>query len=451
MCPICRRRRSNLLVRAGAATSLSALGIDGTELRAALDERADLPRGRILRALHGRRPSARVRLADFGLELPVSVAGPPVANARTVVIALHGRGSNAGAFVERLFEMTGDAPEVTVVAPQARGNAWYPKAYGTSLVEHGEDLARALDTVEQVVSRVLRETSPERVFVVGFSQGACLAAEYVARSDRSLGGLIALSGARIGPASEQLPARASFDGMKVLLGVSADDPHVSTADVEATAAFLRDAGADVEVASTTGDGHRITAVQRIRARELLLGRSVTEGQAGFGNVHQSEALEGALPRGQNSPRRDRYGLYAEQVNATGFSAPRHDNQRSWLYRIRPSAQHSQLEPLAHPRFRGRFDEAPPDPNLLGWAPVPIPDAPTDFVDGLATIGGAGSPALRRGFAIHAYAANRSMEDRAFYDADGELLLVPQRGRLTLLTEAGVLEVEPGRSRSSRGA
>src|SRR5690606_27348032 len=98
--------------------------------------------------------------------------------------------------------------------------------------------------------------------------------------------------------------------------------------------------------------------------------------------------------------------------------------------------------LAHPTMCADFSGMC-DPNLAGWSPLAIPEEPTDFVDGIATLGGAGSARLRRGFAIHAYAANRSMEHRAFYDADGELLLVPELGRVTLMTELGVLEVAPG--------
>jgi homogentisate 1,2-dioxygenase len=163
----------------------------------------------------------------------------------------------------------------------------------------------------------------------------------------------------------------------------------------------------------------------------------------FGNAHASEALPGALPRHQNSPRRAPYGLTPEQINGTGFGARRHDNLRTWLYRIRPSAQHTPFAPLPHPTFVADWDGAPAEPNLVGHRPLPIPDAPTDFVDGIVTYGGAGHPSLRRGYAFHLYAANRSMEHRSFYDADGDLLLIPQHGSLTLLTELGALSVAPG--------
>ena len=165
-------------------------------------------------------------------------------------------------------------------------------------------------------------------------------------------------------------------------------------------------------------------------------------QSGFGNEHASEALPGALPAGQNSPQKAPYGLYAEQLSGTAFTAPRHANRRSWLYRIRPAAVHKPFALLKDGAFHNRFDEQPATPSPLRWNPFPLPVKPTDFVDGLFTIAGNGSAALQAGIGIHIYAANRSMQGRFFYDADGELLIVPQQGRLRLATELGVLEVAP---------
>ncbi|TPG48601.1 homogentisate 1,2-dioxygenase [Rhodanobacter glycinis] len=165
-------------------------------------------------------------------------------------------------------------------------------------------------------------------------------------------------------------------------------------------------------------------------------------QSGFGNEFASEAIEGVLPVGQNSPQRVAHGLYAEQLSGTAFTAPRHSNRRSWLYRIRPAAVHQPFQPLAHATFHNRFDEAPATPNQLRWDPPPLAGAPTDFVDGLVTLAGNGGPAEQAGIGVHVYTANRSMQGRFFYDADGELLIVPQLGRLRLATELGVLEIEP---------
>ncbi|MDE2224944.1 MAG: homogentisate 1,2-dioxygenase [Xanthomonadaceae bacterium] len=165
-------------------------------------------------------------------------------------------------------------------------------------------------------------------------------------------------------------------------------------------------------------------------------------QSGFGNEFASEAIPGVLPVGQNSPQRVAHGLYAEQLSGTAFTAPRHLNRRSWLYRIRPAAVHEPFQPLAHATLHNRFDEAPATPNQLRWDPLPLPTQPTDFVDGLVTLAGNGGPAEQGGIGIHVYAANRPMQGRFFYDADGELLILPQQGRLRLATELGVIEIEP---------
>jgi homogentisate 1,2-dioxygenase len=159
--------------------------------------------------------------------------------------------------------------------------------------------------------------------------------------------------------------------------------------------------------------------------------------SGFGNEFATEALPGALPAGQNSPQKLAYGLYTEQLSGTPFTAQRHLNRRAWLYRIRPSVTH---EPFR--RYRALAELTDGTPNQMRWDPFPIPKEPADFVDGLLTVCGNGDPNITSGVAVHIYAANRSMTDRFFYDADGELLIVPQQGRLLLRTEHGVIEVAP---------
>lgn len=437
-------RLFEILKRGDAPTTLGKLGVEREPLMDALAGRDDLPAETFVRAFHGGWPSVRVRVEDWDLDRMVRRSGPAFADADRVVIAIHGRGSNAFDFTKRVLEIVGDDPGVAIVAPQATDNRWYSKSYTASPAEHGDELKGALDMLEKVVAEVLEVVPPERVFIAGFSQGGCLTSEYVARSGRKLGGLIAMSGARIGPLADQPTPNVDFDGMPVLLGAAVGDKWVPPVDIEATAEAYRKAGAAVDLLMTPGNTHEIAAIHRIRAREILLGRSVREGHAGFGNAHASEALEGAIPARQNTPLRPRYALFAEQVNATGFTAKRHANVHGWLYRIRPSAQHTPLEPLEHPTFVPVDPQGAPEPNLSGWAPMPYADEPMDFVDSMATFGGAGDPRLRRGFAVHLYAANRSMEQRCFYDADGDLLLVPQEGRITLMTELGVLDVDPGR-------
>ena len=166
--------------------------------------------------------------------------------------------------------------------------------------------------------------------------------------------------------------------------------------------------------------------------------------SGFGNEFATEAVPGALPRGQNSPQRAPFGLYAEQLSGTAFTAPRRENRRSWLYRMRPSASHPPYQPHPQRLVRsGPFDEVPASPNRLRWSPPEVPSEAMDLVDGLVTYAGNGDAAQGAGIGVHMYVANRSMTDRVFFDADGELLFVPQAGRLRLFTELGVLEIGPG--------
>ncbi len=165
-------------------------------------------------------------------------------------------------------------------------------------------------------------------------------------------------------------------------------------------------------------------------------------QSGFGNEFATEAVAGVLPAGNNSPQQAAHGLYAEQLSGTAFTAPRHLNRRSWLYRIRPAAMHEPFKLLQSGKFHNDFDAAPATPNQLRWDPLPLPTTPTDFVDGLVAMMGNGSAATQVGCGIHVYAANCSMQGRFVYDADGELLIVPQLGRLRIATELGVIEIEP---------
>jgi homogentisate 1,2-dioxygenase len=165
--------------------------------------------------------------------------------------------------------------------------------------------------------------------------------------------------------------------------------------------------------------------------------------SGFGSHFATEAVAGALPDGRNSPQRPAFGLYAEQLSGTAFTAPRAENRRSWLYRMRPSAEHPPYRAYdGAPLFAPAPSNAPLSPNRLRWDPLPAPDAGTDFVDGLVTMATNRDPATLEGVAVHLFRANRDMRDRYFVDADGELLIIPQQGRLTIATEMGRLDVEP---------
>jgi homogentisate 1,2-dioxygenase len=166
--------------------------------------------------------------------------------------------------------------------------------------------------------------------------------------------------------------------------------------------------------------------------------------SGFGGEKTSEALPGALPEGQNNPQKCPYGLYAEQLSGTAFTAPRDQNQRSWFYRIRPAALHRPWKRNEQGNLTHKYEEEP-NPAQLRWHPFDIPsakDGKVDFVQGLNSVAGAGDPCSRHGGAIHVYCCNASMGDRAFYNSDGDFLIVPQQGVLNITTEYGKMRVEP---------
>ena len=161
-------------------------------------------------------------------------------------------------------------------------------------------------------------------------------------------------------------------------------------------------------------------------------------QSGFNNEFATEAVAGTLPVRGNSPQRVAHGLYAEQFSGSPFTVPRGMQKRSWLYRIRPSVLHEPFSERPNGLVRhAPFDEVPTPPSQFRWDPLPVPAERTDFVDGLTTIAG------NDGVGIHLYAVNASMDGRFFYDADGELLLVPERGSLRIATELGIIEADPG--------
>jgi homogentisate 1,2-dioxygenase len=170
---------------------------------------------------------------------------------------------------------------------------------------------------------------------------------------------------------------------------------------------------------------------------------VSDYQTGFGNHFSTEAIPGALPIGRNAPQKPPFGLYTEQLSGTAFTASRHENRRSWLYRLRPSAAHP-----AFTRYTGAnrvapgISQQPLAPNRLRWGPLDVDDA--DWLDSLTTMVVAGDgPKSQAGVAMHIYRTAKDMVDRAFVSADGELLILPEMGTLTLYTELGRIDVKPG--------
>jgi hypothetical protein len=184
-------------------------------------------------------------------------------------------------------------------------------------------------------------------------------------------------------------------------------------------------------------------------------------QNGWGNHFSTEAIAGALPLGQNSPQQPAFGLYTEQLSGTAFTVSRKHNERSWLYRIRPSVGHKKyhvtlrllcfivhlftctFQPHATIKKLGvEFDHATIE--QLRWKPFALPAATErkDFVAGLNAIAGAGDPSSKSGICIYNYGCNASMKDSAFCNSDGDFLIVPQQGALDIVTEFGRLLVGP---------
>jgi homogentisate 1,2-dioxygenase len=183
---------------------------------------------------------------------------------------------------------------------------------------------------------------------------------------------------------------------------------------------------------------------------------MTDYLSGFGNGFESEALPGALPVGRNSPQQCAYGLYAEQLSGSPFTAPRASNERSWLYRIRPSVAHwgqftpvptepgSPTEGVRH--WRSAPDPAPPVPIAqMRWDPLPVPNPTverTTFITGVRTITTGGDVATQTGFASSVYSITASMTDEYFYNGDAEMLFVLELGKMRFCTEFGVVDAEP---------
>jgi homogentisate 1,2-dioxygenase len=166
-------------------------------------------------------------------------------------------------------------------------------------------------------------------------------------------------------------------------------------------------------------------------------------QTGFGNEMESEAEPGILPRGRNSPQRPARGLVSELISGTTFTAPRSLNRRTYVFRAMPSVIHGRFAQAESKTFATPPFTAPPDPNQMRWDPLQVPDTEQDFVDGMFTICGNGSPNAQSGTALHIYRATAPMTDRFFLDADGELLVMPVSGSLLVSTELGRLQVGPG--------
>ncbi|KAJ0426324.1 Homogentisate 1,2-dioxygenase [Aspergillus carlsbadensis] len=168
-------------------------------------------------------------------------------------------------------------------------------------------------------------------------------------------------------------------------------------------------------------------------------------QNGFDSYHESEAIEGALPIGHNSPQKAPYGLYAEKLSGTAFTAPRHENRQTWVYRILPAAAHENFveedTDSYHTRMTTDAHKLHHIPNQLRWDPFDL-DKSVDWVHGLHLVAGSGDPTMKQGLGILLYAVGKDMGKEAFYSADGDFLIVAQHGVLDIQTELGRLVVRP---------
>jgi predicted esterase len=259
----------DVLARAGAPTSVKDLGVTLEKLDELLPKMPAASRAVLRNAYHGRRPSSALRQEDVGTSELCAAFGPPLDRARAVIVALHGRSSTAEAIVGRARDILDGDESVAVLAPQSTDNEWYSGRNFEPRAKLGEELERAVREVSALLDRVFRTVPRERVVLMGFSQGACLATEVFTRRSERLGGLLVLSGAVIGKPSEDRPPGAAASGTPVLVGASEGDPWVTPAAIERTALLLERAGCIVTRRFVPGAAHAIHDVHREEARKIL--------------------------------------------------------------------------------------------------------------------------------------------------------------------------------------
>lgn len=277
-----------------------------------------------------------------------------------------------------------------------------------------------------------------------------------------LGGVFSLSGGLIGNDGEITKSVYPCDALKgvtVVLGVSEEDSHVPQARVNATRKILVSSGANALCDIFDGTEHRIFDRSKTKIKTFLsaflhetVGNSTHDPFSylcGYQASLQSEVLQGAVPQNQRQPRDLKYGLIAECVTGSPFCAPRATNLSIWFYRIHQSvATHSEFQPYPQPTLRGDFccpgQLFTPEPVRWNAMPNTTDSAiKKDFVDSLVTIAGTGNSFSVKGMAIHVFNCNKDMVNRSFYNADGDLLVIPETGALNIQTECGYLRVAPG--------
>lgn len=199
---------------------------------------------------------------------PVKTAGMPLDRARAAMILVHGRGGtpeNLLAAVPALGH-----PEVAYLAPSARGNSWYPNSFLAPIPSNEPGISSGMQVLRGLLEHIAAAgVPPERTMLLGFSQGACLSSEFVARHARRYGGLAVLSGGLIGPDGTQRDYAGSLDGTPVFLGCSDVDAHIPKQRVEQSAEVLRALGGAVDMRIYPGMGHTISEEEMDAVRAMM--------------------------------------------------------------------------------------------------------------------------------------------------------------------------------------
>lgn len=198
----------------------------------------------------------------------VLTAGAPLGQARAAMILIHGRGASAADILSLAGEF--DAPDFVFFAPQAAGHTWYPNRFLAPLETNEPYLSSALEVIDDLLGHLHGAgIGPERILLLGFSQGACLALEYAARHPQRYGGVVGLSGALIGPPGMARTSNGSLDATPVFMGCSDIDPHVPLPYFETAAAFLESLGAQVHARVYPGMGHEVNADEVSAVQDMM--------------------------------------------------------------------------------------------------------------------------------------------------------------------------------------
>jgi phospholipase/carboxylesterase len=216
--------------------------------------------------------------SDPHADQPILSAGAPIVEAELVLILLHGRGATADSILQ-LYDAL-ELETVAALAPEAAGNTWYPNSFLAPLESNQPYLDSALARIEAIVADLIEGGMPsQRIALLGFSQGACLTTEFIARHPRHYAGAIALTGGLIGPPGTPRNYPGSLAGTSVFLGAGDPDPHVPFSRVQETHDVLTKMGATSEIRRFPGLGHTIND-NELDASRRLLQRAITAYRRG---------------------------------------------------------------------------------------------------------------------------------------------------------------------------